>query len=370
MGKYDMTSAITREQDEIRALVCIPVYNGEPYIANAIDSVKRQSYSRWNCIVTEDCSKDSTPTSIQNATRDDKRFQVSYNPRNLGMVKNWNKALSIALALPKTVERQQDVISILHADDYYHPSFLERVTNYFRHNPGLGMVFTANYEVDSMGEIFWLNKPLEKDANLSMGFFTQLMRSKSNFVRFPAVVVRKEVYEHLGLFDENFTLTVDVEMWLRILTYYSVGYIAEPLCYYRVHSTNDSRKYLANGTEILELEKAYTTTLSRLGTLKNTDVEAETVEKNLWKSMDRRVFNWRYIIVILRVGGHTAVSSLTRNYRSFRERHRNGTVSPMAITTLSTLEFLFRTIPHLDKAIVASYDTLRAIKKVLFKMRY
>jgi glycosyltransferase involved in cell wall biosynthesis len=76
--------------------VCIPAYNNESFIAEAIESVLAQSFGDFELLVIDDCSLDRTRQIVASFATRDSRIVLLENSRNLGMVHNWNRCLKVA----------------------------------------------------------------------------------------------------------------------------------------------------------------------------------------------------------------------------------------------------------------------------------
>ena len=116
-----------------KALVSImmPVYNGEALIEASIESLLRQTYTNWECIIIDDGSNDSTPSIIDALT--DKRFVVRHQP-NGGRPIARQHALDLA---------NGEYIAMLDAEDLYHPEKIERQVKILAENPNVMAVTTA-----------------------------------------------------------------------------------------------------------------------------------------------------------------------------------------------------------------------------------
>jgi glycosyltransferase involved in cell wall biosynthesis len=95
--------------------VLVPVYNNVPYVASALESVKRQTYQRWECVVVDDASTDGSLESIQHAASDDSRFRVVRNSVNSGAGEARNVALGHASG---------EFVAFLDGDDMFMASSL------------------------------------------------------------------------------------------------------------------------------------------------------------------------------------------------------------------------------------------------------
>ena len=68
--------------------ILLATYNGEKYVAEQIESILNQTYQNFNLIISDDCSKDSTPEILKEYAQKDKRIILHIQPQNLGVVKN------------------------------------------------------------------------------------------------------------------------------------------------------------------------------------------------------------------------------------------------------------------------------------------
>ncbi|HUL32094.1 MAG TPA: glycosyltransferase family 2 protein, partial [Thermodesulfobacteriota bacterium] len=114
------TSAVGKGKRQHKSLsmtkkvsVCIPSYNGARFIGATIKSVLDSVYQDFEIIISDDASTDSTFKVIESFH--DGRISVYRNERNLGVVRNWNQALTKATG---------DYVGLLNHDDLYGPFWL------------------------------------------------------------------------------------------------------------------------------------------------------------------------------------------------------------------------------------------------------
>ena len=98
-----------------RVSIALPVYNGEPYLAQTLADLRRQSFEDWELVACDNASTDSTPALLADAAREDGRIRVVRNGRNLGAIPNTNRALSLTRA---------PLVNLWGHDDRHHPDFL------------------------------------------------------------------------------------------------------------------------------------------------------------------------------------------------------------------------------------------------------
>jgi glycosyltransferase involved in cell wall biosynthesis len=201
--------------------VFIPVYNAASLVAQAIESVLAQTYQHYELIVVNDASTDGTAEVIARY-QDHPKVRIHHNPTNLGTAPNWNMGVSLC---------EGDLIARLDADDLYTPGFLERVVPIFQRYPDVGMVFTG-------AKVFWPFSKMTEElpyrhswVRAGRDFLPELLRGCR--VRSPTACVRRTCYQQLGPLVDELRIHHDWEMWVRIAANYDVGYLAEPLAYYR-----------------------------------------------------------------------------------------------------------------------------------------
>ena len=101
------------------------VYNGENYLAEAIESVINQSFTDWELIVINDCSTDSTGEILAKYASQDARVKVYTNEVNLRLPSSLNKALELA---------EGKYIARMDADDICLPDRLQKQNDFMEKN--------------------------------------------------------------------------------------------------------------------------------------------------------------------------------------------------------------------------------------------
>lgn len=224
-----------KNPDNPKVSVCIPVFNGSAYIAEAIESVLAQTYNNFELLVCDNCSTDSTEEIVRSFK--DQRIRFVRNTRNLGLVGNANRCLDLA---------RGEYICILHHDDIMLPDNLARKVLLLDEHPGVGFVHSNIFLIDSDGNIveenIW-NKDSARDyiedgSAVFYRFLEYLPLGSSIFIG--AVLARRSCYERVGEFSPELPHCNDSEMWMRMMLFYDVACIADPLIKYRVHPVSAS----------------------------------------------------------------------------------------------------------------------------------
>src|SRR5579883_1951770 len=80
-------------QDGSLISVCLPVFNGEKFLLEAIGSVLEQTYSNFELVIIDDCSTDASVEIIESFARMDERIRFYRNTSRLGLFANYNECM-------------------------------------------------------------------------------------------------------------------------------------------------------------------------------------------------------------------------------------------------------------------------------------
>jgi len=91
----------------------------------------------------------------------------------------------------------------------------------------------------------------------SSGYLSEALHclSENNKVQTPAMVVRRSVYEQIGMFDRSLSSCEDWEMWVRIATQYPVAYCALPLAEYRMQNSGNTVRAILDGSSMADFAR-------------------------------------------------------------------------------------------------------------------
>jgi len=180
--------------------VIFSVYNGAPYLKEAIESILNQTFTDFEFIIVDDGSTDETPKILDGFT--DTRIVRLKNEKNLGLVRSLNKALSLA---------KGEFIARMDADDISLPERFAKQITYFKKHPQMGVLGTAISQVDKRGRfISVLVPPIHHELILWQMFF-------GCPIFHPTVMMRRKALAAVGYYDVNFTHVEDTELWSRLL---------------------------------------------------------------------------------------------------------------------------------------------------------
>ena len=210
--------------------ICIPAYNAERYLPETLESIRTQTYSNWELIVTEDGSRDRTEKIVDTfASTVSQSVRYSRHDPNRGLPATRNAGIA---------ENQGKLIALLDSDDLWLPDHLTHLVAMFNQT-GAGIVHSGSEIFDSAtNQTISLRAPTPKQvADFPCSLF------EGHYVIQPAsVLMTRETWKRVSGFDPEFRYVEDREMWLRcaragVLFTFS----GRNTCRYRRHSGTLSR---------------------------------------------------------------------------------------------------------------------------------
>jgi glycosyltransferase involved in cell wall biosynthesis len=267
--------------------VIIPTYNSARYIEEALESVFEQTFQDFEIIVVDDGSSDETREILKKyGDRVKYLFQENSGPAGAR-----NRGISNA---------RGKYIAFLDADDLWLPTKLEKQLSLFRQRAHLGMVTTGACSFDEKG-VYGFSA--NKRKTLMMGNIARNIFLRSNLGT-PTVMARKEVFDNIGLFEENIRQAEDDNMWIRIAAHYDIELIDEALIKVRNHP----RRMTLNKSELLgSVQESIRLLKTKYG---------ETVRKKIEKAIPIKIAQVQFAV------GYSHYES--GNYREARKAFLNG----------------------------------------------
>lgn len=222
-----------------RVSVVIPTYNYARYIPEAIDSVLAQSFEELEVIVVDDGSTDKT-AEILRAFSGQIRT-ICQEHRGLSAARNTGIRAARGL-----------YVAFLDSDDLWLPEKVSLQVARLDAEPDVGLVYCETLLFDDSAPAK-LTPHSDWASHPSGRILPWLVRQ--NVVPSPTPLVRRELFERVGLFDETLSACEDWDMWIRIGRVCEIAYVNQVLAKYRRHQENmsrDSERLMANGLRVLE----------------------------------------------------------------------------------------------------------------------
>lgn len=127
-----------------RVSIGLPVYNGEEYLASAINSLLAQTMDDFELIISDNGSTDATREICEEFVRGDRRISYHRSDRNLGAAANYNKAVDLAHGA---------LFAWANHDDIYAPTYLERCVAELDRCPETVLAYTRSAKIDAAGTV-------------------------------------------------------------------------------------------------------------------------------------------------------------------------------------------------------------------------
>ena len=215
----------------MRISVLIPVYNGIPYICEAIDSVLAQDCQDWELVISDNGSKDGTGDYLR--TLCDPRIRVHEQPVNLGIMGNLNFLLAQARA---------PIAKILGHDDTLLSGSLERIACFMEERPDCAVsrcwALGDELRYSKGGQLEWEGLlPSRLEPAASVLAFATFGNMVGNICR---AACRPRMVLQAGGFDPKYPSAGDYEGWKRVAGIFGICFQNEELVFERIHELQNS----------------------------------------------------------------------------------------------------------------------------------
>lgn len=204
--------------------VIIPTFNRKEQIGRAIRSVLNQIYQDFEIIVVDDCSTDNTEEVVK-SFRDNRIICISHD-RNRGGSASRNTGIRAS---------RGKYVAFLDSDDEWLPEKLNMQMTIFRDDPDCGAVYTDIQHVHGNNSLVVHHRSFSEKNLLRELLISNVIGTASS------VVVRRECFDTLGLFDEELPSCQDWDMWIRIATRYRFRRVPVPLVIYHLDGVRISK---------------------------------------------------------------------------------------------------------------------------------
>ncbi|MBK1682248.1 glycosyltransferase family 2 protein [Rhodoferax fermentans] len=228
--------------------VILPAYNALAHIAQAVDSVLNQDYANLELLVIDDGSTDGT---ADHPALQDPRIRV-LRQHNAGPGSARNLGLTHA---------KGELIAFIDADDLWLPGKLSLQVAYLRDHPDISIVFGGfqrwsaspdkRFEVPPCPRIESTSQAL---AHPSGWLYTDLLLD--SVVHIITAMVRRSVFDTVGVFDTRLPTGEDYDFWLRASRQFKMDQLAQTVAFYRIHDSSLTKVPRPENNEYLVLQHA------------------------------------------------------------------------------------------------------------------
>jgi glycosyltransferase involved in cell wall biosynthesis len=211
----------------VTVTVVIPVYNGESYLLEALESIANQTFRALELIVIDDGSTDGTQRILADFASRENRLRM-HRQRHAGVVSAFNVAASMA---------EGEYLAWLGADDVAFPQRLENQVRFMDAHSHVAAVGTALLATDAnLRPILPIRYPT------SSGHIRKALRT-GNVLAAPAAMIRNSAFRSVGGCRMAFNQGAeDYDLWIRLSERYGLANLDEAFVYYRVHQGQVTRQ--------------------------------------------------------------------------------------------------------------------------------
>jgi glycosyltransferase involved in cell wall biosynthesis len=227
-----------------RVSVCVCAYNDAGHVRRAIDSALAQTYGELEVVVVDDASTDGT-FEVAGGYRDP-RVRLFRNDVNIGNARNRSRAAKLA---------EGEFVKYVDQDDWLAPDCVDEHLRLFDQRPALGFTFSRRElcldDDRSPPALAWRQRYAElqrafgalKEINDGSALLEEYLTRGfgENWIGEPtSVMIRKAGLHRTGLFNRFVRQAMDMDLWLRQMAFFEVGFVDAVLCTRRVADTSET----------------------------------------------------------------------------------------------------------------------------------
>ena len=238
--------------------VIIPVYNRINFLNRSISSVLNQSHKHLELIIIDDFSDENIKVLLEEYN--DSRIKYIRNKENKGV--SYSRNIGIK-------NSKYNLIAFLDSDDEWLSDKLNKQIFFLNNNQNINLVHTEEIWIRNNKRFNQKKRHKKSGGDIFISSLELCLISPSS------VMIKKNIFEKYGLFDESLPVCEDYDMWLRITAFEKIGFIENSLIKkYGGHSDQLSKKYNA-------MDKFRVLSMLKLYQNKNLDSDKKEAMKNM-----------------------------------------------------------------------------------------
>ncbi len=215
--------------------VVIASYNHAPFIHDCLTSALGQDLTDLEIIVTDDGSDDGTTAAVVQLAARQATKPASPQIHLHAFAQNQGACAAMNNAIGRARGRY---IAVLNSDDQFLPGKLQRQVGFLQQHPEIGAVFGLPAFINEQGQ------PFSDQAHKDHAIFHQPNRPRQQWLRHffdhgnalchPTAMLRREVYDTVGLYDPRLAQVPDLDLWIRVSMRFDIHVLPEPLTAFRI----------------------------------------------------------------------------------------------------------------------------------------
>lgn len=211
--------------------VLTPVYNGQAYLAECIESILAQTYQNWEYVIVNNCSSDETLKIAQTYADKDRRIRIHNNSEFVGCDQNGNIAF-------RQISVDSKYCKVVHADDWIYPECIMKMVELAEAHPAVAIVGAYGL---SRANVQWVG--LDETRTVFSG--QEIFRAKVYGRRYlcgnpTSMLIRSEEVRKRPTFYNEANMHCDMESCFDILRDRDFGFVHQVLTYVRIRAHEET----------------------------------------------------------------------------------------------------------------------------------
>ena len=204
----------------------MPVYDGQSYLREAVESILNQTFTDFELILIDDGSTDSTGEMLGEYATRDARILLTRNQKNIGLTRSLNQGIAIS---------RGEYIARMDADDVSRTDRLSRQLQFLEVHPEVGVLGCGFQLMDDSGKVPpKIGKVPTEHAVIKWHLCFE------NPIVHPTVMMRRDVVKRAGGYDEEMVTSQDYDLWQRLSGVTQLSNLPDGLLCLRKHERNVS----------------------------------------------------------------------------------------------------------------------------------
>jgi glycosyltransferase involved in cell wall biosynthesis len=234
--------------------IVTPVYNGEQYLVECIESVLKQTYENWEYLIVNNCSTDSTLGIAKGYAERDDRIRVYDYSMFVDVIESYNRALRL-------VSQRSKYCKVISADDWLFPECVARMVDLAEVNPSVGIVGAYTLRGDGTNwRVRFDGLPYRSTVVPGREACRWHLLGGHYFLGNPtSVLYRADLVMRTKCFYPNSREHADVSVFYDCFRTTDLGFIHQVLTYERVHEnalgTEAKRLSTYKGSHLLDIRR-------------------------------------------------------------------------------------------------------------------
>lgn len=219
-----------------KVTVAVPTYNRSGLLKVSLESVLAQDYADFRVLVLDNASTDDSEAVVRSLA--DTRLTYVRNETNIGLFRNWNRAIEI---------NESPYLTILQDDDAMLPGFIRESVRALDEHPSAAFSVTQISSVDIDGAPVDLNAEYVSDPTPEglvngLEYLHRIVAGNKLIMNFSSIMMRSAALAAVGPFDiPHCKDMIDYNLYVRLAARFDIVFIPKELCQVRFHAGQESK---------------------------------------------------------------------------------------------------------------------------------